>query len=364
MAHFQRMLKYPDPMKTEQETVAALAELIEHVPIARLQNVAREAAIEDRGVDAVFDVDVADRHYRLVCEVKNDGHPRTARLAIDQLKHWSLTRPRAELVFMAPYISEQARQLCVDAGVHYLDLYGNYRLALDNLFIERSVADKPAVERRDLKSLFKPKSARVLRWLLKAPDRPARLKEIAEGARVSLGQVHNVKEGLLDREWASTTADGLVLTDADGLLDAWREAYEAPGQSRRYYTIHHGDALLAKLKALMARDGETPRLAMASYSAANWLAPYGRSETTYLYAWPDILSELEAALSLTQTAKGANVLVTVLDDEGVLLDAVRPAPQIVTTSPVQTYLDLNDSGDRGREAAEFLRHQELQWPRP
>jgi hypothetical protein len=272
--------------------------------------------------------------------------------------------PRTELVFMAPYISEQARNLCVDAGVHYLDLYGNYRLALANLFIERAVAEKPVVERRDLKSLFKPKSARVLRWLLKDPARAVRLKEIADGAQVSLGQVHNVKEGLLDREWASTTAEGLVLTDPDALLEGWRDAYETPaGASRRYYTVHHGDELLTRLKRLMGRDPQARMLALASYSAANWIAPYGRSETTYLYAWPDIVPDLEAELSLSKTAKGANVVVTVLEDEGVLLDAIEPAPQVVTTSPVQTYLDLHNSGDRGREAAEFLRHQELQWPR-
>jgi len=40
---------------------------------------------------------------------------------------------------------------------------------------------------------------------------------------------------------------------------------------------------------------------------------------------------------------------------------VRPEPGIACTSPVQTYLDLIDGGERGREAADHLRRELLQW---
>ncbi len=258
--------------------------------------------------------------------------------------------------FSAPYLSEPARQLCLDAGINYFDLHGNFRLALDNLFIEGTTTDKPAYERRDLKSLFRPKSARVLRWLMRNPRDPVRLKEIAEGARVSLGQVHNVKEGLLTRDWAETTPDGLVLTDPDGLVDAWRDEYEAPpAETREYYTVRHGDALMAGLTPLVIENRRDPGLALRTFSAASWLAPYGRSETTQLYAWPDTLPRLEKALALEPAAKGANVVIKVLEEESVLLDAIEAIDGVMTTSPLQTYLDLYASGDRGREAAEFLR---------
>ncbi|PVM72321.1 hypothetical protein DDF62_15840 [Caulobacter radicis] len=364
MAHFQRMLKVHDPLKFEREAVEALEALIELIPIARLEGVHFEQDDPDVGADAVLNLTVGDRPYLLVCEVKSNGHPRATRDAIQQLKHWKYHSMPAAPIFLAPYISEQSRALCVEAGVNYFDLFGNTRLHLDNLFLERTVADKPASERRDLKSLFKPKSARVLRWLLRDPVTPVRLQEIADGATVSLGQVHNVKEGLLAREWAQSTSEGLILTDPDSLLDAWRDDYEAPpGQTRKYYTIHHGEALTARLKGLMANDRVEPVLMLGSYSAANWLAPYGRNETTFLYAWPEVLPELEAALALEPAAKGANLLVKVLEDESVLLDAVEPTSDLLVTSPVQTYLDLYNSGERGREAAEFLRRKGLSWPR-
>jgi hypothetical protein len=357
------MLKVAETLKLEHEAVAAFEALIASIPIVQLEDTQFEQDRHDIGADIVIDVRVADKPHRLFCQVKSDGHPRATRQAIHQLRYWPHRTDKTATVFIAPYISEQARALCVEAGVNYFDLFGNYRLSLENLFLERTVADKPAAERRDLKSLFKPKSARVLRWLLRESQTPARLQEIADGTKVSLGQVHNVKEGLLAREWAETTSDGLVLSNPSGLLDAWRDDYEPPaGQTRKYYTIHHGEALMAKLRAILI-DQDAPSLAVGSYSAATWLAPYGRAETTFLYARPEILPRLESELSLEPAAKGANILIKVLEDEGVLLDAIEPVEHIVTTSPVQTYLDLFSSGDRGREAADFLRQRGLEWRR-
>ena len=43
-------------------------------------------------------------------------------------------------------------------------------------------------------------------------------------------------------------------------------------------------------------------------------------------------------------------------------DTVEPAPGAVCTSPVQTYLDLSIAGERGAEAAAYLRQQKLSWP--
>jgi len=66
-------------------------------------------------------------------------------------------------------------------------------------------------------------------------------------------------------------------------------------------------------------------------------------------------------MKLSTATRGENVVVTELDDFGLFHDAVEPTDGIHCTSPVQTYLDLYASGDRGREAAEHLRQERLQW---
>lgn len=40
---------------------------------------------------------------------------------------------------------------------------------------------------------------------------------------------------------------------------------------------------------------------------------------------------------------------------------IEPAPGIICTSAVQTYLDLAQAGERGGEAAKHLRLERLDW---
>jgi hypothetical protein len=100
----------------------------------------------------------------------------------------------------------------------------------------------------------------------------------------------------------------------------------------------------------------------ASFSAAHWLAPYGRTSTHYFYSDEGGLQRLRAALKLSSAAKGENVTITLPKDDGLFRDSIEPAPGSYCTSPVQTYLDLAIAGERGREAADHLRQTKLTWP--
>ena len=102
----------------------------------------------------------------------------------------------------------------------------------DGIFIERSVSTKPSVQRRDLKSIFKPESAQILRIMLRDSLREWRVVDLAAAANVSLGQVRNVRTSLLDREWAELSG-GLYLRASSKVLDAWRAAYEPPSGEER-----------------------------------------------------------------------------------------------------------------------------------
>jgi len=203
-----------------------------------------------------------------------------------------------------------------------------------------------------------------LRTMLREPGRAWRVTELSEISGVSLGHVSNVRTGLIDREWARASDDGLVLSDPDALVDAWRDSYTAPpGERLRFYTPLHGSAFEeAARSALRAKDGPG-HAAFASFSAAQWLSPYGRTGTHYFFADEDGLRELQATLKLTPAAKGENVVITVPKDTGLFADTIEPAPGAVCTSLVQTYLDLSIAGERGAEAAEHLRKEKLTWPK-
>ncbi|MDY0055408.1 MAG: hypothetical protein RBS46_03845 [Methyloversatilis sp.] len=343
----------------------ALRRLLERIPILQVEGIETEAVAGDWGPDLIVRLLVNGRPHLLIGEYKSNGQPRYARSAILQLRNCIERRyPEAIPVFIAPYISPTVRQLCEEQGVGYLDMEGNARIAFSGVFIERTVTDKPAAEQRALKSLFRPKSAQVLRALLREPGRAWRVAELSEISGVSLGHVSNVRSGLIDREWARASDDGLVLSEPDALLDAWRASYAVPpGERLRFYTPLHGSALEDAARSALRADGSPGRAAFASFSAAQWLSPYGRTGTHYFFADDEGLRMLQTALKLTPTSKGENVVVTVPKDPGLLSDTVEPAPGAVCTSPVQTFLDLSIAGERGAEAADHLRRERLSWPK-
>jgi hypothetical protein len=359
------MLKHIDTMKdSELEAKDAVRRVLVEVPLIkgiRIDAEPRGARGPDRGVDFVARMQVNRQSWLVVCEVKSNGQPRIVRDAAMQLRAAaSQFGAKAVPVLVTPYLAPEARAICRELDVGYLDFEGNCRITFDGIFIDRESSSRPQVTKRELRSLFKPKSAQVLRLLLLRPNRTWKVTELAEASGVSLGHVSNVTSALIDREWGSRDENGFKLTKPDALLDNWRDNYEAPpGEVKRYYTLLHGKAFEHAAAQLIDEAGDAA--ALASFSAAEWLAPYGRVPNHYLYVRREAMPVLRKVLRAEPAAKGENLIVTVLDDDGVLRDTVEPHRGIRTTGLVQTYLDLAQAGERGREAAEHLREERLSW---
>lgn len=355
-------MKSVTSVKIELQAAEALRLLLEEIPAIERLKFQRKTGV-DREIDLIAHLDVFGQRHTLACEVKSSGQPRHVRPALLLLRDYAERQAdHVTPVFIAPYLSAEAQALCREYQVQFLDLEGNARLAFGNFFISRQVGSKPITERRELRSLFKPKSAQILRLMLRQPERAWRLVELSEAAGISLGHASNVRTSLLDREWARLSSEGVFLSDPDALLDAWREAYEpTAGKRQGFYTTLHGASFEKAVRALQSAAVGPEITALASFSAAQWLAPYGRAGTQYFYANAAGLDRLRSALKLSTASTGENVVVTVLEEPGIFRDTVEPVPGVICTSPVQTYLDLSDAGERGREAADHLRQKGLQW---
>lgn len=357
------MLKFiPNEGQLTADLSKALRELLKGIPSIEVGPATREPRLGPHQPDLLIDFIAFGKAQTLAIEVKKNAQPRFARMAILQLRDFirTLDKP-AKPILASSYLSPEVRNICKQEDVGYIDLEGNTRIALDNIFIERTVPTRPAVDKRHLKSLFRPKSAQILRVLLRAPWIAWKVKDLALAADVSLGQVSNIRMALLEREWAIETPEGVILTEPNMLLDAWRNDYIRPtGQRVAFYT-HRSAKEIESTSFYVEAPNETQHLARAAFSAAAWLAPYGRVQTHYFYADFKGYDQLKERFDLSQVDRGENVVVTVLSDLGPLRDSVEAAPGILCTSPVQTYLDLYAMGERGREAAEHLREAKLQW---
>lgn len=349
--------------ETELHAAKILEHLLHEVPALKPKQVNVGAEGRNAGIDIMMRVDISGEPHYLVCEVKQNGQPRYVRHGIHQLQNYvAHFRKPATPVLVAPYFSLVSRELCRDNGISYLDFEGNAHLAFKTVFIDRLTEGKPPSERREFKSLFTPKSSRVLRVLLRDPKRMWRVTDLAEAAHVSLGHVSNVRTALLDREWAEVVSEGLHLTAPDALLDGWKFSYAPPVEHQfRFYTTLHGRAFDTSIREVFESMPQTVQASLASFSAANWIAPYARTTTQFFYAEKRGLDHIQSRMKLSSTAKGENVIITIPKDHGFFLDAYEPAPGVRCTSPIQTYLDLSKGGERGEEAAEHLRRMKLTW---
>ncbi len=329
----------------------------------KLEGIELEALRGGQEIDILVHLYAFDRPRMLVCEVKANGQPRHVRSAILQLRNYvAHVEGSATPIFVAPYLSPDSQALCREHDVGFMDLQGNAYITFDGVFIERLTGSAPPAERRELKSLFKAKAAHVLLVMLRDPERAWRVAELAEEADVSLGHVSNVRAALLDREWAQADSNGMFLAEPDALLDAWQDDYEPPaGKRLRFYTPLHGSSFDEAVRRLLRAGTDKAHALLASFSAANWLAPYARTGSHFFYADDLGLERLKEELRLSSTTKGENVVITLLKDDWLLTDTTEPTPGIICTSPVRTYLDLTAAGERGREAADHLRGEELKW---
>lgn len=313
-------------------------------------------------IDAVANVEIHGKAYQIIAGAKANGQPMSARRAIEQLRYYMAYLPptvRKYGVFLAPFVSPEAAQICLESGVGYVDLAGNAHLEFADVFVEIRTAENPFKELRENRPLFSSKSERVLRVLLTPPLRSWKVTELSQVSRVSLGQVSTVRRHLLDREWATADNQGLTIIQPEELARAWQAAYKPRRETEKRYTLLHGASLEQAIKSAIGEAFPDKHLVLASFSAARWMAPFARQNTTYFYATKTGKAVAERFLELQSAAQGENVVIWYPKEDDVFSSSIEVVPGIRCSSQVQTWLDLSLAGDRGKEAAEHLLQQEL-----
>jgi len=333
-----------------------LADILREVPFLAQAQLQPAPGPRDSGVDFIVSVRANGVDRRLLCEVRTSGQPRIARQACLELVDFARSDKKAYPVFIAPYISPAAAMICDQYNVGYLDFAGNCRLAFDKVYIRREGFPNPAVQRRDLRSLYSPKAERVLRVLLTAGKRTWRTQELADEATVSLGQVANVKKLLADREWIDVQPVGFSLRTLESaalpLLQEWTANYRASRSSaREFYSLKSIPEIEASLSEVVGRQPASP-IAFTGFSGAARLAPAVRYSRVAAYVRGDV-DALASRLGLKPVSSGANVTLLEPFDEGVFygMRALEGAPIV---SAVQIYLDLMQTRGRGEEAASAI----------
>ncbi|MBI5115193.1 hypothetical protein HZA56_01855 [Candidatus Poribacteria bacterium] len=328
----------------------ALRNCLSRVPFARIE----EITIPQTGnpsPDMIATISTPEGEKLLLVEIKINGQPRIARHAVNQLWRHLETFADSYGVFSAPYISPKAAEICVQENIGYLDLAGNGRLAFDKVYIERTGNPNPFAEKRDLRSLYSPKASRVLRVLLAKPKKTWKVQNLAKEARVSLGEVSNVKKLLHDREWTQILPGGFTLAEPESLLSEWAQNYHyRKNKTYDFYSLKP----VPEIEYDIAKtcDDLNLKYALTGFSAAARLAPAVRYHRAMAYV-QSLDHALLERLNLKETPTGANVTLLVPHDDGVFYGAAQ-FDEVQIVSAIQVYLDLLHFPARGEEAAKAL----------
>ncbi len=212
----------------ENKILFAVKELCSSIPFLSLRSWRQEKTSGGYRPDLILGMKVGDQHWEWIVGCRLNGQPREVRGAIPLMKN-ALAEPgktNRYALFAAPFLSEESRRLCTEAGLGYMDLAGNVRVSFDQVFIDIKSQNNPFKEKRALRSLFAAKASRVLHVLLTPPLRSWKVKDLQLASGVSLGEVSNVRKLLLDREWAEVSREGIKIKKPEALLRAWHESYE------------------------------------------------------------------------------------------------------------------------------------------
>lgn len=353
----------------EDKTLFALKELCSSVPFLTLRSWRQEKTSGGYRPDIVLAMNVGDRHWEWLVECRLNGQPRELRGVIPLIKS-VLAEPgkgNRYALFAAPFLSEESRRLCAEAGLGYVDLAGNVHVSFEQVYIDVRAQDNPFKEKRSLRSLFSAKAGRVLRVLLTPPPRSWKVKDLELASGVSLGEVSNVRKLLLNREWAEVSREGIHIEKPEALLCAWRESYEGEYLSEETFsTTMSSEELDTSLRQALEELSSGAHAVLASYSAARLYVPYVRQETLCVYADAEGKGILKRNLGLKPMETGGNVVVIEPREDDVFTGRVEVVPGIWCTGLVQTWLDLGVAGEHGLGAADLLLQQKLlpAWKKP
>jgi hypothetical protein len=338
--------------RLEEEVPKRLAELLA-VSLNRIK-VQRQTAGRRKSEGA--DMLVAAGGFNFVVEWKTSGQAAAVAMAARAVQQFAAQSKKKSIPLVAvPYMGEVGGRLCEEADVCWLDLSGNAHLVAPGLRV--TIEGKPNQFKRPgrPRSVFAPKSARIVRRLLIEPQSMFTQRALAKATGLDEGFTSRIVRQLEEQRLVARDAAGeLKVADYDALLDAWREAYDFSKHHivRGHIAARSGDEILRSVSERLKRDKlDYAATGLAGAWLLNQFAGF-RLVVFYVAQMPS--AEARKEMGFHEEQKGENVWLVVPNDEGVF-DGAADRGGIRCVHPVQVYMDLKDQPERSKEAAEQLR---------
>jgi hypothetical protein len=333
--------------------------------IARLLDVAEhDVKVEARpGPDVGVDLFVKAAGHTFAVEVLGAASPGVvANHARSIASVPQRLRRKVTPVLAVPYMTDAGRHACEQASIPWFDLSGNAHIVVPGLRVivdgrpnRFRVPGRPA-------SIFAPKSARVVRWLLMHEGRAVTQREIARATDMTEGFVSRIVSRLEHDSYVLREPGTVRVRDAGLLLDAWRDEYRFDKHTlvQGHVAARSGDALTRFVSDTLS---EASLEHAATGLAAAWqMTHFAAFRVATFFLTAPLPKGPREKLGFREEARGANLWLLIPNDIGAFHGA-EPRDGVRCVHPVQAYVDLKAHPERATEAAERLRAELLSWRR-
>ena len=346
-------MKPPTEKQASPEIIDLLADFLDSSP----KKIRSQIATANE-----YDYLITAPEHRFLVEYKASASAGPLAGTIDKLKKYADTHSTKGLpLIVVPFMGQVGRDLCNKSNVSWLDLSGNAKIDAPGLRIRIEGRPNKYSDRGRPPNVFASKSSRVSRQLLFQPKRFQTQAEIARQTGLADGYVSKIVRRLEQEEYVDADDKGAVRPrDPNLLLDAWYNAYDFNRHRtiKGHVSARSGDRLLHQV--VRSLTNEKLQYAATGLSAAWLFTNFAAFRLVTLYVNTMPSRSLLKQLDFSEEPKGANLWLTLPDDDGVFQGSELQSG-IRCVNPVQIYLDMKEQPERAKDAAMELRRQLLNW---
>lgn len=218
-------------------------------------------------------------------------------------------------IVVSRFIGQRASDIFWEAGISYVDTYGNYGILCNNPLIRirnRTLTKDPDPPERSIASLRGPRSAAIILALYRAPE-SFKVRTIAERSGANIGNVSRLLQFLTAQGLAEKNSAGEVISiDKETLLKSWSEAWNPFGSDDCYtYLAPYGtDSLLKSMSKIAWSEALLVKGSRFALSGAQSVAEYAATyPSDMLKIYADDPFAFAERFDLVQTNVGARISV-------------------------------------------------------
>ena len=339
---------------TEAEFVSRLRRNEFLFPPVKIEWVNTGCDLPASNPDDKVEISWENRKSKFVFEYKSASTPKVLETAVAQAQKYAKEFGLFPLV-VVPYLSEKSLQFLESEKVSGIDLSGNGTIFTPVIAVRRSGMPNQFREAAPIRNIFKGNSSLIARCFLLRSEYSSSTDLQSFAASLFYGKmnraesifakgtVSKVTQALIEEKIISRSACGLRLTDPKMLLYQLKSNYQMPRGERI-----EGKTLLREAEIWIAMKSDDLRAIVTGEGSAGHYRILSGQEKLTLYV--DDLQRARESLQIKPGQLFPNV--ELIEDKNDLryFDA-RPENRTLWASPIQTWMELANSGSRERAAA-------------